>query len=312
MDEKILVIKLSALGDFIQALGPMRAIREHHKKAAITLLTTKAFEKMARNSGYFDHIEIDVRPKLYQPSKILKLHQFLNRGFDRAYDLQNNDRTNMYFRLLNTPKPEWVGIAKGATHENRDPLRSQGLAFEGHVQTLAKAGIERIEIDTLEWMDAYANHFKMPKNYALLVTGSAPSRPEKRWSEAHFTELAKSLKSQNIEPVLIGAHSEEASNAKIESASGALNLTGKTTIEDIASLARRANYIIGNDTGPTHIAAVTGTPTLVLFKLAKSSNPKKHRPLGKSVTVLANQDLDTITPQDVLSALDSIDRTKAQ
>ena len=45
MSQRILVIKLGALGDFIYALGPMAAIRRHHKDARITLLTTAPFEK---------------------------------------------------------------------------------------------------------------------------------------------------------------------------------------------------------------------------------------------------------------------------
>ena len=59
---KILVIKLSALGDFIQALGPMAAIRKHHPEAHITLLTTKMFRIFGENCGYFDDILIDERP----------------------------------------------------------------------------------------------------------------------------------------------------------------------------------------------------------------------------------------------------------
>ncbi len=49
--EKILVIKLGALGDFIQAMGPMAAIRRHHPDADITLLTTEPFEKIVLSSG---------------------------------------------------------------------------------------------------------------------------------------------------------------------------------------------------------------------------------------------------------------------
>ena len=62
--DNILVIKLSALGDFIQALGPMAAIRKHHKNAKITLLTTQGFKRFAQECGYFDDIIIDQRPKL--------------------------------------------------------------------------------------------------------------------------------------------------------------------------------------------------------------------------------------------------------
>ena len=64
----ILVIKLGALGDFIQALGPMAAIRRHHRDARLSLLTTLPFARLAGMSGYFDRVETDDRPRWNQPA----------------------------------------------------------------------------------------------------------------------------------------------------------------------------------------------------------------------------------------------------
>ena len=61
--KRVLVIKLSALGDFVLALGAMRAIRENHPKAVMTLLTTPPYEGLAKATGFFQHIETDGRPK---------------------------------------------------------------------------------------------------------------------------------------------------------------------------------------------------------------------------------------------------------
>ena len=60
---KVLVIKLSALGDFVLALAAMRRIREAHPKARITLLTTPPFEALARACPYFDEVETDGKPE---------------------------------------------------------------------------------------------------------------------------------------------------------------------------------------------------------------------------------------------------------
>jgi ADP-heptose:LPS heptosyltransferase len=53
---RILVIKLSALGDFIQASGPMKALRAHHPDAHITLLTTDPYVAMGQATGWFDEV----------------------------------------------------------------------------------------------------------------------------------------------------------------------------------------------------------------------------------------------------------------
>ena len=137
--QNILVIKLGALGDFVQALGPMQAIKKHHPDAQITLLTTKPFKNFGKECGYFDQVILDERPKLFNPIGWLKLRKILNDlNISRVYDLQNNDRTNLYFKLF-SPKPEWVGIAKGASHRNTSKKRTKGHAFYGHVQTLSLA-----------------------------------------------------------------------------------------------------------------------------------------------------------------------------
>jgi ADP-heptose:LPS heptosyltransferase len=81
----ILVIKLSALGDFIQALGPMAAIRRAHPDDHITMLTTKLFKNFAEKCGYFDHIIIDDRPKALNIKGWLKLRKALRAGaFNRV------------------------------------------------------------------------------------------------------------------------------------------------------------------------------------------------------------------------------------
>ena len=62
MTPSVLVIKLGALGDFVQALGPMRAIRDAHADAPLVLLTTEPYANFARASNLFDDIWIDSRP----------------------------------------------------------------------------------------------------------------------------------------------------------------------------------------------------------------------------------------------------------
>src|SRR5690349_18001147 len=97
----ILVIKLSALGDFIMSFAAFAAIRHAHPGAKITLLTTKSFVSMAEKSGWFDEIIVDTRPSILDIPGWLKLRTQLRAGnFTRVYDLQTNDRTSFCFRLF--------------------------------------------------------------------------------------------------------------------------------------------------------------------------------------------------------------------
>ncbi len=297
---RILIIKLGAFGDFIQALGPMAAIRRHHPEDHITLLTTTPFEDLARQSGYVDDVWIDTRPKWHNIKDWLTLRRRLNDGrFVRIYDLQNNDRTGFYFKLFSS-RPEWVGAAKGASHQNASKERTAGKAFDGHVQTLALAGIKDVAIDRLTWM-AGRDFPDIQKPYVLIVPGSAANHPEKRWPKERYIAFCKRLIADGYHPVLIGGTAEENILKAIEdNVPGVRNLCGQTTLQDIAALGRSAAGCVGNDTGPMHIIAPTGCKTLVLF--SGKTKPSRHAPVGDHVATLQNAPLDALEDKDVYTA----------
>ncbi len=305
--KKVLVIKLSALGDFIQALGAMGAIRRHHKDAHITLLTTKPYKELAEDSGYFDKIWLDSRPRFHELDSWWRLRKTLiNGNFDRVYDLQNNDRTAMYYKLFpGRKKPEWVGTAPGASHRNVSPDRAKGHALDGHRQTLLLAGVDDVWLDDLSWMNADISRFKLPDNFALLVPGSAPNHLEKRWPAHCFADLGNRLSEQGIIPVILGTTNEAETSAAIaRDCPDALNISGQTSLYEIAVLARRAKLAVGNDTGPMHIAAAVGCPGIVLF--SKHTDPVKHGPKGKKVVIMRKDNIRELPPEEVFEAVASL------
>ncbi len=304
-NEHILVIKLGALGDFVQALGAMKAIRDNHKDAHITLLTTKSFEEFGKKCGYFDDILIDKKPQYFDVMGWLKLKKrLINSGFTRIYDLQNNDRTSLYFKLFpKSKRPEWVGAAKGASHQNASAQRIAGHAFDGHKQTLALAGVNNIEIDNFSWVEKEnISKFNLQAPYIIFVAGCSPQHPHKRWPEEKYGELANILKDRGYQVVLIGTNSEiDAINSIKHICPESINLCGETDLFQVAALAKNANAAIGNDTGPMHIIAATGCHSITLF--SGSSDPKRHAPMGSNSTTLQQNILSELEVKEVLSKL---------
>jgi ADP-heptose:LPS heptosyltransferase len=295
--ETILVIKLGALGDFILAQSAFAAIRKHHRDARITLLTTKAFAEFGRMSPYFDNVWIDEKPKWWQLPGVLRLRRLLNsQRFSRVYDLQTSDRTGFYYRLFKN-RPEWSGIARGASHPDPTLDRAAVQSFDLRVNQLRVAGIADVPLADLSWIKG-SGVFTLPEKYMLLVPGCAPHRPDKRWPALSYAALAARLSAKGYVPVVIGDKHEVDTARIIASASpDVIDLTTKTSLFDIADLARRAVAAIGNDTGPMHIAAAVGCPSLVLFSAA--SNPAHSSPVGKSVTVLQRDDLANLSVEEV-------------
>ena len=115
---RLLVIRLGALGDFVQSMGPFAAIRRHHPDAHITLLTTAPYAGLGAASGYADQVWVDDRPPAWRIGAWLGLRRRLRAGrFDFVYDLQTSDRSGFYFRLFwPGPRPRWSGVARGRAH----------------------------------------------------------------------------------------------------------------------------------------------------------------------------------------------------
>jgi len=283
----------------------MAAIRRHHPAAQITLLTSAGLAELGRRSGWFDRIEIDSRPSWLDLKGWLELRRRLRAGrFDRVYDLQSQDRTALYFRLFWPGKrPEWSGIARGASHPHRDPNRGRMHALDIHAAQLRIAGIADIPPPDLGWLDDPAiADLALPERFALLVPGSAPHRPDKRWPIARFAELATRLAAAGVTPVVLGAEAErDLAAAILAKAPSTRDLTGRTSLFTIGGLGRRAVAAIGNDTGPMHLAAMVGCPSVVLFSAA--SDPARSAPRGARVAVLQRPDLAALPVDDVVAAL---------
>lgn len=296
---RVLVIKLAALGDFAQAFGPFAAIRAHHPDARITLLTTRAYAPLARMSPWFDEVWEDGRPDWTDLPGVFRLARRLRgAGFDRVYDLQTSARSSRYRRFVGR-RAEWSGIAAGASHPHANPRRDLMHTVERQREQLAMAGITAFPEPDLSWLDADVQRFGLPQRFCLLVPGASPGRPAKRWPEDRFGALAAAL---GLPAVVIGGPAEGALAASIVAAApGTVDLTGRTGFADIAALARRAAFCVGNDTGPTQLIAACGCPTLALF--GQDSDPALCAPRGPRATFLRHVPLSALDPATVAAAV---------
>jgi ADP-heptose:LPS heptosyltransferase len=313
---KVLVIKLGALGDFVLALAAMKHIRLAHPKADITLLTTPPFEALALASGYFNAVETDGRPEGFG-GWMAMIGRLRAAQYDRVYDLQTSSKSGVYFQLLRPSPPAWSGIAFGCSLPHKNPLRNQMHTLERQADQLMYAGI---------WPDAPTAPGTAPgpdlswvlgaegarpptagvkaKPYVMFVPGGSAHRPEKRWPVEKYGELARILYARGLDIVVIGGPQEtQLAQAIQRQAPRTRDLTGRTDFASIAVLGAKAALAIGNDTGPLHLAAAAGAPTVVLFSSA--SDPALSAPRGK-VAVLQAPQLSELPVAKVAQAAASV------
>jgi ADP-heptose:LPS heptosyltransferase len=303
---RILVIKLGALGDVVQALNACAFIRHHHRDARVTLLTTTPFVDFARASGLFDDVEVDRRPRAYDVRGWLALRRRLRAGrFARVYDLQTSDRSSHYFRLFwPGPYPEWSGIARGCSHPHVNPDRDSMHTLERQAEQLRMAGLAEAEarVPDVAFLKADVSRFGLRSPYVLLVPGGAAHRPGKRWPVERFAALATELAGWGTTPVLLGIAAETPLTARIRQLCPAVvDLTGQTSLAQVVELARGARGALGNDTGPMHLIAAAKCPSVVLF--SAESDPGLCAPRGPRVTVLRRDPLAALAVEEALAAI---------
>ena len=311
---RILVIKLSALGDMVQAMPAFARIRTAHAEAQITLLTTPLYEALARATPYFDAVETDGRPD--DLIGWLNLVRRLRKSrFDRVYDLQANDRTHLYFQALRPSPPLWSGTAWGCSLRHTDPERMRMHTLERHAQQLEIAGIwpnapkapGSAPPPDLGFLGARAldpllqpsptSRLDARATKVMIVPGASARRPEKLWPVQRYAELARRLRDRGIQVDVIGGRSERALAQVITSAApGARDLTGQTDFSTLAALATSTALAVGNDTGPMHLLAAAGASCLVLF--SATSDPALCAPRGK-VRVLQSCHLSDLSVDEV-------------
>lgn len=305
MSERILVIKLGALGDLILCMGAFSAIRKHHPGAHIALQTMPSFADFAREMPWFDEILIDPRPKFSQPRKWADLIR-TTRKFNptRVYDFQGKLRQSLLYFALGGPLsgPEWSGAAPACSHPRPWPP-VPGMHYTDFLAAqLEQAGLTIDSAPDLSWLDAPLDGFALPKRFALFIPGCAPTRLYKRWPPESYAELAKRFEEQGIAAVTVGTQSDATSIVAIRAiAPQVIDLTGKTSLKQLAALARRAVCVVGNDTGPTHLAAAVGARTLAL--MSDQVDPNWSAPKGSLTAWLGGGPLDGLGVQTVWDKL---------
>jgi ADP-heptose:LPS heptosyltransferase len=255
--EKILIIKHGALGDIIQSFSIIRDIRDHYPHSSITLLTDQSYVKFFQRCPHIDYVIPDARAPFWRIDQQLKLKKAIQeQHFEKVFDLQNSDRSRMY-RKVWLANQDWIG------RQNRQSPES-GLA--GLINLLENSGIpvNSSHSSDLSWMLDDVNHILDNHNlnqgkYIILVPGSSANHAEKRWP--HYANLADRLINSGHQVGIIVGPDETDIVKKMPLESILKDLSWF----ELAGVLNSAKFVVGNDTGPCHIASHLGRPGLAIF-----------------------------------------------
>jgi len=256
VQQRILVIKHGAFGDLIQALGGLHDIRLAFPAAHITLLTAPAFKSLMQRCPHLNAIITDDRKPLWQLGALWRLRQHVKAArIDIVIDLQNSSRTNWYRRYLFN-SVQWIGRLPSA------PRPVSGL--KGLVALLEQNQIKvhYLMQPDIQWLAADVSQqlskSGVQKDYLLLLPGASAGHKEKRWP--YYAQLAEQLQDNKLAVVVVLGPDE----VGLASEFSCPVLTGLNWFE-LAGLIKAASYVIGNDSGPCHLASVLHKQGIALF-----------------------------------------------
>lgn len=309
--KKILIIKPSSLGDIVQALPALSALRKSFINAKISWLIRTECAPLINNHPYINELINFDRKFLgqawYNPAALDALLSLIKKlreeRFDAVFDFQGLFRTSVLAWLSGCKK--CIGMENARefahffyTHKVKQDKSCIHLV-DFYLKIVQTAGAENIEakfiIPTDDKAFDYVNkllssHNIEPKKYACFVTGSAHA--DKCWPLEHFAILAERIYSQfGLKIVASGTASERSLNERLKLLTKVpiTNLAAKTDLNQLKAMLKSAKIVIGNDTGPSHIAAALGVPVVMIFG---RSNPARVAPYKKPHSIVAIEPFD--------------------
>lgn len=290
--DHVLVIKHGALGDIMQAIGILMDIRNHYPNAKITLLTAPTYCHLMQHCPYVDYVIADNRAPIWRVDQQIKLKKKLNaQPIDLVIDLQNSDRTRTYqqYWFANTV---WIGRHA----EAEEPV--SGLS--GLITLLSNAGIsvQYANQPDLSWMvedvSGMLTKRGIAQDYIALIPGSSAQHLDKRWP--YYADLAEALIERG-EQVVVILGPDEADLARHMPGSVMQDLNWFA----LAGVLSGAKFVVGNDTGPSHIASYLNKAGLAIFGPKTSAiRAEIGRRRFQTITV---DNLATLTTTQVLETV---------
>lgn len=290
--EKILLIRLSSLGDIVLTTPAIRAIRSHHPNAYIAMLVAKqSADILLHNPNLNEIIHFDRLSKNKDTGEMYRILRILRqRNFSLSIDFQRKFRTELLMYLSGVNDR----VGKGILSTVRVPESGNKHATEHYFDLLHAAGIpaedRHLEIFLQESERTKACQlFKHEGiNDGDLTIGLFPGAGWKlrEWMPERFAKIADRLVTNfNAKVVLFGGPNDVLLANQITNTMDelAINFAGKLNLRELSSCIEKCDLFISNDTGPMHIATAVDTQTVALFG---PGNHIRFQPIGDIHTLI--------------------------
>lgn len=303
--ERILIVKLSSIGDVINAFPVVVALRDRFPEAEIAWVVESPAADLVAAHQAVDRVFVlsvargGLRPANYLRA-LMKLARPLREGrFQVALDLQGLLKSGLVAWLSRAP------IRLGFSDDRREaaflftnirvPPRCR-LPVGRYLSLAAFMGADvsfpRAQVPVDPGAEAWAERLlaeRVPPGSVPVALCPGASDPYKRWPAERFIDLGRLLIERGgIVPLIVGGPGDTALAQRIQQGIGrtAVTTAGATNLLGLASLLRRCATIVGGDTGPLHLAVAVGIPVIGLYG---PTDPGRTGPYGDGHIVIHKQ-----------------------
>jgi len=311
--KKILVVRNDRFGEFLLIIPALRALKEKFKDAKIFAVVNPYVKELAKAISYIDEI-ITWENRKHKFREILFFsHKLRKENFDLCIIFNPSKEFNIISFLAGIPIR--VGYARkwdfllthkiedkkylGLKHEidyNLELVRIIGADTDDKSLNLEIKG----EID-IPQIDNYKNS---------VIVHPWTSDSIKQWPIEYFRDLVLRLvRELNEKVIIIGGKENLDISQKYFSDldESIINLTGKTTLLELAVILKNSKILISLDSGPVHLASCVDTPVLAIFRNdIPAKSPIRWGPRSKKSIVIAKNNLSDITVEEVLDKVKEV------
>lgn len=300
---RLLIVRRSSLGDIVNTLPTLVALRRGFPQAYIAWLVDRRFREVLEGHPALDEIIDMHRHSLGQVLGLLGEarrvgRELRRRKFDIVLDLQGLLKSGVMAYLSGAPRrltfdDEQRELNQFFTNE-RVKVNFHTRAVRRFLQMAEylHCATEPVEFEFpiaevhQQWADGFLAENEMDVARPLIGLNVGASAAHRLWPVEHFARLAEMLQvAGHLQTVILSGADEVDIARRIQQLAEVdlVSAAGQTNIKQLAALLRRCAVVVSSDTGPLHIAIAVGTPVVGLYG---SPDPDKTGPFGENNTVL--------------------------
>ena len=300
-DERILLAQLADIGDLVLTTPAIAALRDARPQAEIDLLASDYALPLLPDGMVNERIPFmrgagSVSRDFYSPTNLRTLARLRARRYDTVVFFHHFTLRGGVFKFWLLAKASGARRIIGLKNRNigflTDSVDDEGFGARHQAQywldLVALMGASSHARPARVKREPLPSDTLPPTSSPMIVmhAGSGGYSRARRWSPERFAAVAKKLRQEfDAEIVLVGKSDDDSQRVEKLLREPPINLTGKTSLPQLADVIARADLFIGADSGVMHIAAATDTPVVSVFGPSNAAAWRPWQPNGSASVI---------------------------